>query len=83
MPEMTENPYQPPESPLPPAPISRPVLPLWRRVVSVALITLGVIGTVSLPSNPVVGGLGLVLIFLSFGLRRLPKPTVKHGVDGE
>ena len=82
MPAMTENPYQPPEISLPPPPVSRPLLPLWRRVASVALITLGAVGTLALPANPVMGVIGLVLVFLGSGLRTLPKSTATRAVDG-
>lgn len=58
--KMAENPYQPPEIALSTAadypaetPGHRPLLPLWRRVVSVALITLGATFTPALLASPV------------------------------
>ena len=38
---MTENPYEPPEVATLRPMVRQPLLPLWRRVVSVALLTLG------------------------------------------
>jgi hypothetical protein len=58
--KMAENPYQPPENELSTAanyaakmPGSRPLLPLWRRVISVSLITLGGLMSLGLLASPV------------------------------
>lgn len=63
---MAENPYQPPETTIPaePRPTARPpspapLLPLWRRVVSVTLITLGATFTPDLLASPVAFGIWL------------------------
>ncbi|MGD9645443.1 MAG: hypothetical protein AB7U73_07005 [Pirellulales bacterium] len=51
---MAENPYQPHDSPLLAMTAPRPRLPLGRRVVSVALITLGATFTPALLASPLV-----------------------------
>ena len=58
--KMAENPYQPPEIAICTAadypaemPSLQPLLPLWRRVASVALITLGATFTPALLASPV------------------------------
>lgn len=56
---MTENPYEPPEVATLPPPIRQPLLPLCRRMVSVALVTLGVVLTPALLASPVAFGIWL------------------------
>ncbi|MBX9791522.1 MAG: hypothetical protein K2Y37_21590 [Pirellulales bacterium] len=56
---MTENPYEPPDVATLPPPIRQPLLPLWRRVVSVTLVTLGVVMTPALLASPLAFGIWL------------------------